>query len=54
VSTAVSHFDYGKEVKSLGEVIEVDDMVRGCPMKVTSFYQTLEKYLNLFDVAQHA
>ena len=49
----LGHFDYGKEVKSLGEVIEVDDMVRGCPMKVTSFVQTLEKYLYLFDVAQH-
>src|SRR5215213_4011768 len=30
----LSHFDYGKEVKSLGEVIRVDDMVRGCLMKV--------------------
>jgi hypothetical protein len=29
-------------------------MVRGCPMKVPSFLQTLEKYLNLFDVPQHA
>jgi sulfhydrogenase subunit delta len=48
------HFDYGKEVKSLGEVIQVDDMVRGCPMKVPSFLATLEKYLNLFDVPQHA
>jgi coenzyme F420-reducing hydrogenase gamma subunit len=43
----------GKEVKSLGEVKEVDDMVRGCPMKVTSFLQTLEKYLYLFNIAQH-
>jgi sulfhydrogenase subunit delta len=50
----LSHFDYGKEVKSLGEVIQVDDMVRGCPMKVPSFLQTLEKYLILFDVPQHA
>jgi sulfhydrogenase subunit delta len=49
----LSHFDYGKEVKRLDEVIQVDDMVRGCPMKVPSFLQTLEKYLDLFDIAQH-
>ena len=50
----LSHFDYGKEVMRLGEVIRVDDMVRGCPMKVPSFLQTLEKYLDLFKIAQHA
>jgi sulfhydrogenase subunit delta len=50
----LSHFDYGKEVKSLGEVIQVDDMVRGCPMKVPSFLQTLNKYLELFGIGQHA
>lgn len=49
----LSHFDYGKEVKRLNEVIRVDDMVRGCPMKVPSFLQTLEKYLELFGVDQH-
>ena len=48
----LSHFDYGKEVKTLDEVIQVDDMVRGCPMKVPSFMQTLNKYLDLFDIAQ--
>jgi len=50
----LSHFDYGKEVKRLNEVIEVNDMVRGCPMKVPAFIQTLEKYLDLFDIPQHA
>jgi coenzyme F420-reducing hydrogenase gamma subunit len=49
----LSHFDYGKEVKRLNEVIGVDDMVRGCPMKVPSFMQALEKYLELFSVDQH-
>jgi coenzyme F420-reducing hydrogenase gamma subunit len=49
----LSHFDYGKEVKRLNEVIHVDDMVRGCPMKVPSFMQTLNKYLDLFDIVQH-
>jgi coenzyme F420-reducing hydrogenase gamma subunit len=50
----LSHFDYGKEVKRLNEVIQVDDMVRGCPMKVPSFLQTLNKYLELFGIGQHA
>jgi sulfhydrogenase subunit delta len=50
----LSHFDYGKEVKSLGEVIRVDDMVRGCPMKVPSFLQALNKYLELFGILEHA
>src|SRR5918911_2903373 len=50
----LSHFDYGKEVKSLDEVIPVDDMVRGCPMKVPSFLQTVNTYLELFGIAQHA
>ena len=50
----LSHFDYGKEVKRLNEVIEVDDMVRGCPMKAPSFLQTLKRYLDLFDIPQHA
>jgi len=50
----LSHFDYGPEVRTLDDVVQVDDMVRGCPMKVPSFLQTLEKYLRLFDVGQHA
>jgi len=50
----LSHFDYGKEVKRLNEVIRVDDMVRGCPMKVPSFMETLDKYLELFGIVQRA
>jgi coenzyme F420-reducing hydrogenase gamma subunit len=50
----LSHFDYAKEVRRLNEVIEVDDMVRGCPMKVPSFLETLEKYLEQFDIVDHA
>ena len=50
----LSHFDYGKEVKTLDEVIRVDDMVRGCPMKVPSFLQTLNKYLEHFGIVEHA
>ena len=47
----LSHFDYGPEVRKLDDVIEVDDMVRGCPMKVPDFLQTLDKYLELFEVS---
>ena len=50
----LSHFDYGPEVKRLDEVIEVDDMVRGCPMKVPNFMRTLGKYLEIFEVGQRA
>ena len=50
----LSHFDYGKEVKRLNEVVQVDDMVRGCPMKAPSFLQTLNKYLEQFGIVQHA
>jgi sulfhydrogenase subunit delta len=50
----LDHFDYGKEVKRLDEVVRVDDMVRGCPMKVAAFLQTLEKYLELFGIPRHA
>jgi coenzyme F420-reducing hydrogenase gamma subunit len=50
----MSHFDYGPEVRKLNDVIEVDDMVRGCPMKASDFLQTLNKYLEMFDVSRHA
>ena len=49
----LSHFDYGPEVRKLDDVIEVDDMVRGCPMKAQDFLQTLNKYLELFEVSRH-
>jgi sulfhydrogenase subunit delta len=50
----LSHFDYGKQVRRLNEVIQVDDMVRGCPMKVPSFMQALKKYVELFGIVDHA
>ena len=50
----MSHFDYGPEVRKLDDVIKVDDMVRGCPMKVPAFLQMLYKYLELFNISQHA
>lgn len=46
----MDHFDYNEKVKSLDEVIQVDDMVRGCPMNAAAFIRALEKYLELFEV----
>ena len=36
--------------EQLDDVIEVDDMVRGCPMNAPDFLRTLDKYLGLFEV----
>lgn len=47
----MDHFDYGEHVVPLDQVIQVDDMVRGCPMNAKSFIQTLQKYLELYEVA---
>jgi sulfhydrogenase subunit delta len=47
----LDHFDYGTNVVPLDEVVQVDDMVRGCPMNARSFLQTLQKYLQLYEVA---
>src|SRR5215203_2154901 len=47
----LQHFDYAPNVVPLDEVVRVDDMVRGCPMNARSFLQTLQKYLELYEVA---
>jgi coenzyme F420-reducing hydrogenase gamma subunit len=46
----LSHFDYSDKVKKLEDVIKVDDKVDGCPMNVSVFLKTLEKYLKLFNI----
>ena len=46
----LDHFDYARDVVPLDEVVRVDDMVRGCPMKAQAFTQMLEKYLGLYEV----
>ncbi len=47
----MDHFDYAREVVPVDEVVRVDDMVRGCPMNAGSFLKTLQKYLELYEVA---
>ncbi|MGB3633642.1 MAG: hypothetical protein WA982_06345 [Rubrobacteraceae bacterium] len=49
----LDHFDYSEKVKPLDQVIEVDDMVRGCPMNAEAFDRALGKYLELFEVGQN-
>lgn len=46
----MSHFDYHEKVKKLADVIQVDDMVRGCPMDPKAFSAVMEKYLKLFGI----
>lgn len=47
----LDHFDYSQNVQKLEDVIKVDDKVEGCPMNVPVFYQALEKYLKIFNLA---
>lgn len=49
----MSNFDYSEKVRPLGEVIRVDDKVRGCPMNADAFEQALGKYLRLFEAVPH-
>ena len=44
----MSHFDYSQKVRKLSDVIQVDDMVDGCPMNVPVFLEVLGKYLKIF------
>ncbi len=46
----LSHFDYSDKVKKLRDVIQVDDMVDGCPMNVPKFMEVLQKYLKVFNI----
>lgn len=45
-----NNFHYSEKVRKLDEVIKVDDMVNGCPMNVSAFLETLQKYLKLFNI----
>lgn len=46
----ICNFNYSLKVKKLDDVIHVDDMVNGCPMNVSVFLETLQKYLKLFSI----
>jgi coenzyme F420-reducing hydrogenase gamma subunit len=45
-------FPYGKTVKKLDDVIQVDEHVQGCPMVEASFLATLDKLLRQYDIVR--
>ncbi len=47
----IKKFHQSKRVKTVEEVVKVDDRVPGCPMNEGVFLQTLNKYLKEFDIA---
>lgn len=46
----LDRFNYGEKVKKLDEVIEVDEVVGGCPMTEKVFLEVLTKMLVEFDI----
>ncbi len=46
----IKRFKMAKKVKTLGEVIKVDDKVPGCPMSEAAFLQIVDKYLKEFKI----
>jgi coenzyme F420-reducing hydrogenase gamma subunit len=51
ISWYLNHFDYSKDVHKLSDLVQVDDMVPGCPMNVNTFLQILGKYLKIYNIA---
>ncbi len=43
------NFDYSK-VQKLADVIQIDDQVMGCPMKIEPFLAIVQKYLKEFNI----
>lgn len=50
----VRAFDYSKDVRSLKQVIAVDDEVPGCPMTEASFLAALDRLLKEFKIGEDA
>ncbi|VVB77384.1 Sulfhydrogenase 1 subunit delta [uncultured archaeon] len=46
----VKRFRQTDKVRSLKEIVKVDDQVEGCPMDEAAFLRTLDKYLKQFGV----
>ena len=43
-------FNQAEKVRSVKEIVQVDDEVPGCPMDESAFFRTLDKYLQEFGV----
>lgn len=46
----IKKFHLAKKVRTLSQVVRVDDKVPGCPMNEQVFLQTLDKYLKEFKI----
>lgn len=46
----IKRFHLAKKVRTLSEVVEVDDQVPGCPMNEETFLQILNKYVKEFKI----
>ena len=47
----VKRFSLAKKVRTLSQIVKVDDHVPGCPMTEDGFLKVLEKYLKEFKIA---
>jgi len=47
----IKRFHMAKKVRTLAQVVKVDDQVSGCPMNETVFLQIVDKYLKEFKAA---
>lgn len=50
INYLLERFNYGEKVKKLDEVIEIDEVVGGCPMTEKVFLEVLTKMLVEFDI----
>lgn len=46
----VSKFKQTEKVRSLKEIVQVDDDIQGCPMDEAGYFRVLDKYLKEFGV----
>ncbi len=50
IKNLLIRFQYADKVRKLSEVVQVDDMVPGCPMNEDIFLQIINKYLKEFKI----
>ncbi|MBI3955087.1 hypothetical protein HY338_01480, partial [Candidatus Gottesmanbacteria bacterium] len=50
IQNIIIRFNYAKSVRKLSEVVQVDDLVHGCPMDEKIFLGVVDKYLKEFNI----
>ncbi|MFC1646708.1 hypothetical protein ACFL1A_00345 [Patescibacteria group bacterium] len=50
IKDLLERFSHAEKVKSINEIVEVDDQVNGCPMTEEQFLKVLNKYLDEFGI----